>query len=327
MTNRCLVAREGTPAEFQEITDADLPEGDVVVDVAYSSLNYKDGLAVTGKGKIARSFPMVCGIDLAGTVASSTSPLWAPGDEVVLTGWGLSESHPGGYTTRQRVRSEWLVRRPEGLSLAQTMAVGTAGLTAMLCVMALEGAGLEPDPDADVVVTGAAGGVGSVAVAILARLGYPVTASSGRSSQHEFLRFLGASAIIERAELAAAATRPLNKERWAGAVDTVGSTTLANVLSQLRYRGAAAACGLAGGNDLPTTVLPFILRGVRLLGVESGRCPQSERSEAWRRLGQDLPTDLLDALTTVEPLSQVPELAERILAGDIRGRVVVDTAR
>jgi acrylyl-CoA reductase (NADPH) len=237
VTNRCLVALEGAPAQFQEITDADLPEGDVVVDVAYSSLNYKDGLAVTGKGKIARNFPMVCGIDLAGTVATSTSPQWAPGDEVVLTGWGLSESHPGGYTTRQRVRGEWLVRRPEGLSLAQTMAVGTAGLTAMLCVMALEAAGVEAGPNADVVVTGAAGGVGSVAVAILARLGYPVTASSGRSSQHEFLRSLGASTIIDRAELAGPATRPLNKERWAGAIDTVGSTTLANVLSQLRYRG------------------------------------------------------------------------------------------
>ena len=327
MTNLSLVAYEGAPAQFQELTDEDLPEGDVVVDVAYSSLNYKDGLAVTGKGKIARSFPMVCGIDLAGTVASSTSPLWAPGDEVVLTGWGLSESHPGGYTTRQRVRGEWLVHRPEGLSLAQTMAVGTAGLTAMLCVLALEGAGVEPGPDADVVVTGAAGGVGSVAVAILARLGYPVTASSGRATQHEFLRSLGASAIIDRAELATPATRPLSKERWAGAVDTVGSTTLANVISQVRYRGAVAACGLAGGNDLPTTVLPFILRGVRLLGVDSVRSPTPERTEAWRRLGHDLPTDLLDALTTVAPLSEVPDLAEQILAGEIRGRVVVDTTR
>ena len=327
MTYRSLVALEGAPAQFQDVAERDLPDGDVVVDVAYSSLNYKDGLAVTGKGKIARSFPMVCGIDLAGTVVESASEAWASGDEVVLTGWGLAETHPGGYTTRQRVRSEWLVARPEGLSLAQTMAVGTAGLTAMLCVLALEHAGLKPGAEADVVVTGAAGGVGSVAVALLGRLGYPVTASSGRSSQHEFLRTLGATQIIDRADLAAASNRPLAKERWAGAVDTVGSTTLGNVLSQTRYRGAVAACGLAGGNDLPTTVLPFILRGVRLLGVDSVRAPAAERIEAWGRLGRDLPTDLLDSLTTVEPLSALPEMAERILAGEVRGRVVIDTGR
>jgi putative YhdH/YhfP family quinone oxidoreductase len=243
---------------------------------------------------------------------------------VVATGFGLAETHPGGYTTRQRLRSEWLVARPPGLTLAQTMAVGTAGLTAMLCVLALEQAG---PPGRDIVVTGAAGGVGSVAVALLHHMGYQVTASTGRESQHEFLRSLGAATIIERSELAAPSSRPLGKERWSAAVDTVGSTTLANVLSQTRYRGAVAACGLAEGNDLPTTVLPFILRGVRLLGVDSVQSPLAERAEAWRRLGHDLPIDVLDGLTTVEPLSAVPDLAERILAGDIRGRVVVDTSR
>jgi acrylyl-CoA reductase (NADPH) len=288
-------------------------------------LNYKDGLAVTGKGKIIRSFPMVCGIDLAGTVEASDSSSWQVGDEVVVTGWGLSETAPGGYTQKQRLRSEWLVGRPDGLTLQQTMAVGTAGLTAMLCVIALEKAGVSPDAEGEVLVTGAGGGVGSVAVAVLAKLGYRVAASTGRAETHDFLRSLGATTIVDRAELATAG-RPFDKERWAGAVDTVGSQTLATVLAQTRYGGAVAACGLVGGTDLPTTVLPFILRGVSLLGVDSVMCPTPRRVEAWQRLGRDLPTAVLDELTTVEPMTRVPELAEDIVAGRTRGRVVIDTA-
>ena len=324
-TFRAIAASEPGPATLQELTEDDLGDGDVTVAVAYSSLNYKDGLAVTGKGKIMRSHPMIAGIDLAGTVEASDSPDWKGGDEVVVTGWGLSESHSGGYTQRQRVRSEWLTARPEGLTLQQTMAVGTAGLTAMLCVLAIEAAGVVPDGDGEVVVTGAGGGVGSVAVAVLAKLGYDVAASTGRSETHDYLRSLGASSIVDRSELAEAG-RPLGKERWLGGVDTVGSQTLATVLSQTRYRGAVAACGLAGGNDLPTTVLPFILRNVALLGVDSVSCPTSVRAEAWQRLGTDLPTDLLDSMTTVEPMTSVPALAEQILEGQTRGRVVIDTS-
>ncbi len=320
-----IVATEPGPARLQELTDDDLGEGDVTVGVAYSSLNYKDGLAVTGKGKIMRSHPMVAGIDLAGVVEASDSPDWKVGDEVLVTGWGLSESHSGGYTQRQRVRSEWLTARPDGLTLQQTMAVGTAGLTAMLCVLAIEGAGGVPGDGGEVVVTGAGGGVGSVAVAVLATLGHDVAASTGRAETHDHLRTLGASSIVDRGELAEAG-RPLGKERWIGGVDTVGSQTLATVLSQTRYRGAVAACGLVGGNDLPTTVLPFILRNVALLGVDSVSCPAPVRAEAWRRLGTDLSTDLLDSMTTVEPMTSVPELAERILAGQTRGRVVIDTS-
>ena len=323
-TFRAIAALEPGPAGLVELTDADLGDGDVTVAVAYSSLNYKDGLAVTGKGKIMRSHPMIAGIDLAGVVESSDSPDWKPGDEVLVTGWGLSESHSGGFTQRQRVQSGWLTRKPDGLTLQQTMAVGTAGLTAMLCVLAIEGVGVVPG-DGEVVVTGAAGGVGSVAVAVLAGLGYAVAASTGRPETHDYLRSLGASTIVEREELATAG-RPLDKERWLGGVDTVGSQTLATVLAQTRYRGAVAACGLAGGNDLPTTVLPFILRNVALLGVDSVMCPAPVRAEAWSRLGTDLLTDLLDSMTTVRPLTDVPALAEQILAGQTRGRVVIDTS-
>jgi len=323
-TFRAIAALEPGPAGLVELTDADLGDGDVTVAVAYSSLNYKDGLAVTGKGKIMRSHPMIAGIDLAGVVESSDSPDWKPGDEVLVTGWGLSESHSGGFTQRQRVQSGWLTRKPDGLTLQQTMAVGTAGLTAMLCVLAIEGVGVVPG-DGEVVVTGAAGGVGSVAVAVLAKLGYAVAASTGRPETHDYLRSLGASTIVEREELATAG-RPLDKERWLGGVDTVGSQTLATVLAQTRYRGAVAACGLAGGNDLPTTVLPFILRNVALLGVDSVMCPAPVRAEAWSRLGTDLPTDLLDSMTTVRPLTDVPALSEQILAGQTRGRVVIDTS-
>jgi putative YhdH/YhfP family quinone oxidoreductase len=321
-----IVATEPGPATLRDLEESELPDGDVTVAVKYSSLNYKDGLAVTGKGKIIRSYPLVCGIDLAGVVEESTSHAWKPGDEVVVTGWGLSETWPGGYTQRQKVKSEWLVRRPDALTLEQTMAVGTAGLTAMLCVLALEKAGLTSDTDLEVLVTGAGGGVGSVAVAVLAQLGYRVAASTGRTETHDYLRSLGATTIVDRADLAQAG-RPLDKEKWAGAVDTVGSQTLATVLAQTRYRGSVAACGLAGGNDLPTTVLPFILRGVNLLGVDSVMCPTPLRQEAWERLGRDLPTALLDEMTTVEPMTKLPELAEQILAGHTRGRVVIDTAR
>ncbi|MDQ6696724.1 MAG: oxidoreductase [Actinomycetota bacterium] len=322
-TFRAIAASEPGPASPVELTDADLPEGDVTVAVSHSSLNYKDGLAVTGKGKIMRSYPMIAGIDLAGTVESSDSPAWSEGDQVLVTGWGLSESHPGGYTQRQRVRSEWLTAKPDGLSLEQTMAVGTAGLTAMLCVLAIEGAGVVPG-EAEVIVTGAGGGVGSVAVAVLAHLGYAVAAATGRSETHDHLRSLGASTIVDRADLATAG-RPLDKERWLGGVDTVGGQTLATVLAQTRYRGAVAACGLVGGSDLPTTVLPFILRNVALLGVDSVSCPTEVRAEAWKRLGTDLPTELLDSMTTVAPMSSVPELAKKILAGQTQGRVVIDT--
>jgi acrylyl-CoA reductase (NADPH) len=266
---------------------------------------------------------MVCGIDLAGTVVESQSPRWTAGDEVVVTGWGLSETWPGGYTHRQRVRPDMLVRKPDGLSLAQTMAIGTAGLTAMFCVLRLERAGLRPG-DGPVVVTGAAGGVGSVALAVLAALGHEVIAATGRPSTHDYLRELGAADFIDRSELAEASTRPLASERWAGGVDTVGSGTLASVLKQTRYGGSVAACGLAGGNDLPTTVLPFILRGVSLLGVDSVMVPTDERIQAWQRLGTDLPTRRLDAISSVRGFVELPQLAEDILAGRTRGRVVID---
>lgn len=323
-SHRALVAREAGPARFEQLTDADLPDGDVTVDVRYSSLNYKDGLAVSGKGKIVRSFPMVCGIDLAGAVSASDSGEFAVGDEVVLTGWGLSETHPGGYAERQRVRSEWLVRKPEQLSSQRAMAIGTAGLTAMLCVQALEDTGLSPDLDGEVLVTGAAGGVGSVAIAILAARGYRVVASTGRAEAHDYLRGLGACEFIDRAELAEDSGRPLEKQRWLGVVDTVGGTTLAGALKRTRYRGSVAACGLAGGADLPSSVLPFILRGVNLLGIDSVQCPAEVRARAWQRLATELPLDKLDESTTVRPLDDVPELAAEILRGNTRGRIVVD---
>ncbi|MGB7050735.1 MAG: MDR family oxidoreductase, partial [Acidimicrobiales bacterium] len=302
MTVSAIVATEvdgSSRGALTELADDDLPEGDVTVAVKYSSLNYKDGLAVTGKGRIVRRFPMVCGVDMAGVVEESASEAWQPGDEVLVTGWGLSESHPGGFTQRQRVRSEWVVHRPEGLSLLQCMAVGTAGLTSMLCVLALEHEGLTPGAEGPVLVTGAAGGVGSIAVALLARLGYSVTASTGRSETHEFLRSLGAAEFVDRAELSTPKGRPLESERWAAAVDVVGGETLATVLRQTRYGGSVAACGLVGSSDLPTTVLPFILRAVRLLGVESVSCPTEVRRPAWDRLARDLPLDLLDSLTSV----------------------------
>ena len=325
MTFWAIVAPEPGPAALAELSDSDLPQGDVTVAVSHSSLNYKDAMVVTGAGRIARSYPMVCGIDLAGVVEESHAPDWRPGDEVLITGWGLSESYPGGYTARQRVRSEWLTPRPDSFSLAQCMAIGTAGLTAMLCVLALEHAGLEPGGDAEVLVTGAGGGVGSVAVTLLAGLGHHVAASTGRAELHDYLRGLGAAEIVARADLDQP-SKPLESARWAGAIDTVGSQTLGRVLAQTRYRGAVAACGRAGGTDLPTTVAPFILRGVSLIGIDSVMCPAPLRELAWSRLERDLPAARLDAMTTREPLSRVPALAEAMMAGQVRGRVVIETA-
>lgn len=309
-------------AAIKDLGLSDLPDEPVLVDVAYSTLNYKDGLAVTGKGKIVRKFPMVCGIDLAGTVAESKDSAFSPGDKVLVNGWGLSETHWGGYAQKQRVKSEFLTRVPDGFSLQDTMAIGTAGYTAMLCVLALEDAGVAPD-QGDIAVTGAAGGVGSVAVALLAKLGYRVVASSGRAAEADYLKSLGASEVIARDVLDRDA-RPLEKGKWAGGVDSVGSKTLATLLAETKDEGAVAACGLAGGTDLPTTVMPFILRGVKLLGVNSVTCPAARRDQAWARLAEDLDMDKLKAMTTVEPMSRVPDLAGDILKGQVRGRVVVD---
>jgi len=312
-----------TRVALTELGEAELPAGEVSVRVAYSTVNYKDGLAVQGnKNRIMRKLPMAPGIDYAGTVEASDSPQFRPGDEVVLTGWGVGESHSGGFAQKTRAKAEWLVKRPDGLSLRQCMAIGTAGFTAMLSVMALEERGLEPG-GGEVIVTGAGGGVGSVAVAVLAKLGYDVAASSGREALRDYLAGLGAASIVPRAELAEPG-RPLASERWAGAVDTVGSQVLANVLAQTRYGGSVAACGLAGGFDLPVTVMPFILRGVALLGIDSVYCPQPRRGEAWRRLARDLPLDKLDAMTSVRPLADVPEIAAAILKGQVRGRTVID---
>jgi acrylyl-CoA reductase (NADPH) len=324
-TFRALVVdqNEGaTTAEIRQLTASDLPSGDVTVAVRYSSLNYKDGLAVTGTARVLRSFPMVPGIDLAGEVQASESDAYRPGDRVVLTGWGIGERHWGGYTQLNRVRSEWLVPLPGGLDLKQSMAIGTAGFTAMLCVLALEDAGLAPG-EREVLVTGAAGGVGSVAVALLAAAGYRVAASTGRPEAHEYLRALGASSIVPREELSAPG-RPLEGERWLGAIDTVGGDTLAGVLRSTAYWGAVAACGNAGGAQLNTTVFPFILRGVRLLGVESVLCPPQRRQAAWERLARDLQPAILDELTQVVSLARIPELSRQIIAGQVRGRVVVD---
>ncbi|MEM6665841.1 MAG: MDR family oxidoreductase [Pseudomonadota bacterium] len=313
---------DGQTVGIKDLTDADLMDGDVTVRVTHSTINYKDGLAVTGKAPVVRRWPMIPGIDFAGVVEASDSPDYKPGDAVVLNGWGTGETHLGGYAQRSRVPASMLVPLPAGLSAAQAMAVGTAGYTAMLCVMAIEGAGVAPDKG-PVVVTGAAGGVGSVATAILAKLGYHVIASTGRASEHDYLTSLGASEIIDRAELSEKG-RPMGKERWAGGVDAVGSFTLANVLAQTKYGGAVAACGLAQGMDLPATVAPFILRGVSLLGVDSVMCPKEKRLEAWSRIVSDLDLAKLDAMTTTVPFDQVIETAGTILSGGIKGRTVVE---
>jgi acrylyl-CoA reductase (NADPH) len=311
----------GQTVRLTDFDEANLMDGDVTVAVDYSTVNYKDGLAVTGKAPVVRRFPMIAGVDFAGTVESSSHPAWKPGDKVVLNGWGLGETHLGAYAQKARVKGDWLVRLPASMSARDAMAIGTAGYTAMLSVMALERAGLNP-ARGPVVVTGAAGGVGSVAVALLAKLGYAVTASTGRPAEAEYLKSLGASEIIDRKELAGPA-RPLAKERWAGGIDAVGSTTLANVLSMTRYGGTVAACGLAGGMDLPTSVAPFILRGVSLLGIDSVMCPLPLRQQAWQRLAVDLAKEKLVAMTTEIGLGDVIDAGKRIVQGQVRGRIVV----
>ena len=312
----------GYRAALTTFDDADLMQGDVTVRVTHSTVNYKDGLAVTGKAPVVRRFPMIPGIDFAGVVETSSHSGYKPGDAVVLTGWGVGETHLGGYAQRARVKGDWLAPLPHGLSAAQAMAIGTAGFTAMLCVMALEKHGVSP-AHGPVAVTGAAGGVGSVAVALLAGLGWHVIASTGRPAEADYLKSLGAAEIIDRAELATPG-KPLGKERWAAAVDTVGSQTLANLLGQTKYGGAVAACGLAGGMDLPASVAPFILRGVALLGVDSVMCPRAPRLAAWGRLAKGLNHAKLAAMTTTIGLDGVVDTAAAILAGPVRGRVVVE---
>lgn len=319
-----IVDREGRPAaEFRELTLGDLPDHDVLVEISHSTLNYKDGLAITGKGRIARRLPMVAGIDLAGVVVESRSPAWRPGDAVIVNGWGLSETEWGAYARFQRLKPEWLTRLPAGFTPEQAMAVGTAGYTAALCVNALEDWGAIQAGGPEVLVTGAAGGVGSTAVSLLARSGYRVTAATGRPETHDYLGALGASGFVDRAALAEKGGA-LQKERWGGAVDSVGSTTLANVLAQTVYGGAVAACGLAGGMDLPASVAPHILRGVALLGVDSVMAPQVKRDRAWALLAERLDKADLARIARVEPMSALPALAAEIVAGRIRGRVVID---
>jgi acrylyl-CoA reductase (NADPH) len=300
-----------------------LPAGDVLVDVHWSTLNYKDGLAITGAGKIVRSFPFVPGIDLAGTVAASESPDWKPGDAVVLTGWGVGERHWGGLSQRARVKGEWLVPLPEGLSLRQAMAVGTAGFTAMLAVIALEQQGVTPDKG-EVVVTGAAGGVGSIAIPLLAKAGFKVVASSGRPELEGYLKGLGAVEVVDRKTFSEGSKAPLDSARWAGAIDSVGGETLVNLLKGMQYHGVVAACGLAGGATFNGTVFPFILRGVRLIGVDSVYCPKAERRAAWARIARDLDRGLLDSMTRTIPLAEAPAVAREFLKGQVQGRVVVD---
>ena len=298
-----------------------LDEGDVAVDVAWSTLNYKDALAITGSSPVVRSFPMVPGIDFAGIVTESRHAEYKPGDRVVLNGWGVGEKHWGGLSKRAQVKGDWLVPLPDGISMRQAMAIGTAGYTAMLCVMALEEAGLTPDMG-EVVVIGASGGVGSVATTLLAAKGYRVAAVTGRLNEAGYLKDLGAASIVNREELSEAA-RPLNKERWAGAVDVAGGMVLANVLSMMKYRGVVAACGLAASMDLPTSVAPFILRGVTLRGVDSVMCPKPERIAAWGRLATDLDMRKLESMVAEVPMKDVIETAPRFLKGDVRGRVIV----
>ncbi len=312
----------GTVTEIRQLNAEDLPQEDVLIAVEYSSLNYKDGMAVTGTGKIIRNFPMVPGIDLAGTVITSASDSYKPGDSVILTGWGVGERFWGGYSQQAAAKTEWLVPMPHGLDSRKAMIIGTAGLTAMLCVMTLEEAGVTPD-QGPVLVTGASGGVGSVAVLLLARLGYEVVAVTGRESTHEYLMGLGASRILGRAEMSGAA-RPLESQLWAGAVDTVGGDILARVLAEMRYGGAVAACGLASSFELNTTVMPFILRNVSLRGVDSVSCPLQRRTQAWGRLASDLPESAYDAISHTVGLKEIEDVSREIMAGQVQGRVLVD---
>ena len=324
---RALMLTEAEGKVSSAITDvpvADLPDGDVTVAVEYSDLNYKDGMVVNGIGRLVRAYPHIPGIDFAGTVEESRHPEFQPGDKVVLTGWRVGEVWWGGYAQKARVKGDWLIQLPDGFDTRQAMAVGTAGFTAALALIALEEAGLTPEADGALLVTGAAGGVGSVAVALAAQSGYRVAASTGRAETHAYLNSLGAQEIVDRSELSEGPVKPLDRERWVGAIDAVGSTTLAKVLSQLKYGAAVSACGLAGGADLPGSVIPFLLRGVRLLGIDSVMCPIPRRREAWARLARDLPKEQLDAATSVAPLSDLPDLAGQILKGQVKGRVVID---
>jgi acrylyl-CoA reductase (NADPH) len=314
-------ADKGTTAALTQFDEAELMDGDVTVAVEWSTLNYKDGLALTGKAPVVRRFPMIAGIDFAGTVEQSSHPAWKAGDKVVSTGWGLGETHLGAYAQKARVKGDWLVKLPDGLSARDAMAIGTAGFTAMLAVIALEKQGVSPQ-SGPVVITGAAGGVGSVATAVLAKLGYHVIASTGRMSEAPYLTALGAKEVIDRNELSAP-PKPLGKERWAGGVDSVGSTTLANLLSMTKYGGGIAACGLAGGMDLPSSVAPFILRGVCLLGIDSVMCPLPAREAAWKRLAGDLDQAKLSEITSEIGLGDVIAWGPRILSGGVRGRIVV----
>lgn len=318
-------AEDGAVSQaVEELDDAALPDGDVTVKVDYSTLNYKDGLCMHGKGGLVRAFPHVPGVDFSGVVEQSADPRYQPGDRVVLTGWRVGEVWWGGYATRARVKADWLVKLPESISTRQAMAVGTAGLTSMLAVIALERAGLAPD-QGEVVVTGAAGGVGSVAVAILAKLGYQVAAVTGRPETDDYLRDLGASAIIPRAELAEANSKPLESERFAAGIDAVGGDMLMRVLKQVKYNGSVAAIGLAAGAAVPSfTVIPFLLRGVNLLGIDSVMRPHNQRVEAWSRLASDLPMDRLEAMVSERGLSEMPALGAAILKGGVKGRVVVN---
>ena len=309
-----------TLASVQTLDESRLPEGDVTVDVHWSSLNYKDALAITGKGKIIRNFPMIPGIDFAGTVRTSEDPRFHAGQEVLLTGWGVGENHWGGLAEQARVKGDWLVAMPQGLDARKAMIIGTAGFTAMLCVMALEDAGVRPQ-DGEIVVTGASGGVGSTAVALLHKLGYQVVAVSGRERTHEYLKSLGASRILSRDEFAE--SRPLEKQLWAGAIDTVGDKVLAKVLAQMNYGGCVAACGLAGGFTLPTTVMPFILRNVRLQGVDSVMTPPARRAQAWQRLVADLPESFYTQAAKEISLAEAPKFAEAIINNQIQGRTLV----
>jgi acrylyl-CoA reductase (NADPH) len=314
--------QSGQSLAWQQLGVADLMEGDVTVAVSHTTINYKDGLALTGKAPVIRRWPMIPGIDFAGRVVESANAEFKLGEEVLLTGWGVGETHYGGYAGMARLKGDWLLPKPSELGAAEAMAIGTAGLTAMLAVLALERHGLSP-AKGPVIVTGAAGGVGGVAIILLARLGYQVIASTGRLKEADYLKALGATEVIDRAQLAVPA-RPLGKERWAGGIDAVGSHTLANLLSMTQYGGTIAACGLAQGMDLATSVAPFILRGVNLAGIDSVMAPKALRREAWTRLAQDLDKDKLKAITTSQPLEEVTALAPEILAGNIRGRVVLD---
>lgn len=311
----------GFSASVQAVDEARLPAGDVTVAIDYSTLNYKDGLAITNRAPIVRNWPMVAGIDGAGTVTESSHPRWKAGDRVILNGFGVAESHWGCLAEKARLKGDWLVPLPAAFTPRQAMAIGTAGYTAMLCVLAIERHGVKPG-DGEVLVTGATGGVGSVAVALLSKLGYRVAAVTGKSSEGDYLTKLGAAQVLPRAEFSAAG-KPLQKERWAAVVDAVGSHTLANALAQTRYHGIVAACGLAQGNDLPTTVLPFILRGVTLAGIDSVMCPLPRREEAWQRLARDLDPKLLETMIDEVPLSGAIAKAEALMAGHVRGRVVV----